>query len=462
MTTKIITVEATPPAESTGADYYKGAPLNAAEFDQNLVNLRAAVDRKASLSNPTFTGTVVLPATTSIGDVSATELQYLNSVTSNVQDQINSKAPINNPTFTGTVSLPGGTANGVLYLNGSKVATSGSALTFDGTNLGVGVTPSAWSVGRAIEIGVVGNSLLGADARSLYLNQNAYYNGGWKYANTYAASQYMQRDGAHSWLTAPSGTAGNAITFTQAMTLDASGVLTLANTDAPAVKIDSSGTKGGVIVFKVSGVDKSYIGSSYHLLSGGSSNDLCIRSNNKLQFSINGNESMTLNSSGYLQVGTTSTAGEGMFKAQQGTNYFNFGPNNGIAFVVYNSSNTGVYLVSTGTSWSSNSDERLKDIIEPIANAAEKVSSLRAVIGKYKTDEEGTRRSFLIAQDVQAVLPEAVNSQNDEQGTLGLQYTDVIPLLVAAIKELKMTNDSQAQTIESLTQRIEALEYKGE
>ena len=138
MTTKIITVEATPPAESTGADYYKGAPLNAAEFDQNLVNLRAAVDRKASLSNPTFTGTVVLPATTSIGDVSATELQYLNSVTSNVQDQINSKAPINNPTFTGTVSLPGGTANGVAYLNGSKVLTSGSALTFDGTNLRTG------------------------------------------------------------------------------------------------------------------------------------------------------------------------------------------------------------------------------------------------------------------------------------------------------------------------------------
>jgi len=36
------------------------------------------------------------------------------------------------------LTLSGGTANGVLYLNGSKVATSGSALTFDGTNLGIG------------------------------------------------------------------------------------------------------------------------------------------------------------------------------------------------------------------------------------------------------------------------------------------------------------------------------------
>jgi hypothetical protein len=38
----------------------------------------------------------------------------------------------------GAVTLSGGTANGVPYLNGSKVVTTGSALTFDGTNLGVG------------------------------------------------------------------------------------------------------------------------------------------------------------------------------------------------------------------------------------------------------------------------------------------------------------------------------------
>jgi hypothetical protein len=44
---------------------------------------------------------------------------------------------VNNPT------LSGGTANGVLYLNGSKVATSGSALVFDGTNLGIGTASPA-------------------------------------------------------------------------------------------------------------------------------------------------------------------------------------------------------------------------------------------------------------------------------------------------------------------------------
>jgi len=38
----------------------------------------------------------------------------------------------------GATTLSGGTVNGVTYLNGSKVLTSGSALTFDGANLGVG------------------------------------------------------------------------------------------------------------------------------------------------------------------------------------------------------------------------------------------------------------------------------------------------------------------------------------
>jgi hypothetical protein len=46
-------------------------------------------------------------------------------------------------TIGGNLTLNGGTANGVLYLNGSKVATSGSALTFDGTNLGVGSAAGA-------------------------------------------------------------------------------------------------------------------------------------------------------------------------------------------------------------------------------------------------------------------------------------------------------------------------------
>jgi hypothetical protein len=111
----------------------------------------------------------------------------------------------------------------------------------------------------------------------------------------------------------------------------------------------------------------------------------------------------------------------------------------------------GVSLAANGTSWGAISDERLKDIIEPINDASEKVASLRAVIGKYKTDEEGTRRSFLIAQDVQAVFPEAVVRASKDDDTLLLQYTDILPLLVKA-------NQEQQALITDLTARIAALE----
>jgi hypothetical protein len=120
-------------------------------------------------------------------------------------------------------------------------------------------------------------------------------------------------------------------------------------------------------------------------------------------------------------------------------------------FVSTAASGSGVYLTTAGTSWTSNSDERLKTKLTTFENAVEKINSLRAGTGRYLTDNEEMSRSFLIAQDVQKVLPEAVNVQDDEFGTLGLQYTDVIPLLVAAIQE-------QQAIITALTARITALE----
>ena len=107
-------------------------------------------------------------------------------------------------------------------------------------------------------------------------------------------------------------------------------------------------------------------------------------------------------------------------------------------FSIQSNSINGVYLGGTATAWASASDENLKDIIEPIQNAVTKVNGLRSVIGKYKTDEEDVRRSFLIAQDIQTHFPEALESSNPDR--LGVQYTDVIPLLVAAIKELSAQN----------------------
>ena len=94
----------------------------------------------------------------------------------------------------------------------------------------------------------------------------------------------------------------------------------------------------------------------------------------------------------------------------------------------------GVTLASAATAWAAVSDETLKTDLALIQSGAEKVASLRAVTGRYKTDAESMSRSFLIAQDVQKVLPEAVST--DADGTLSLRYTEVIPLMVAAIQEL--------------------------
>ena len=170
-----------------------------------------------------------------------------------------------------------------------------------------------------------------------------------------------------------------------------------------------------------------------------------------------GSERMRIDSSGNLLVGTTSVnyVGSGLtVSTNAGSTKWLVGPYAGAAtnFLISAASTFGVYLSGTSaTSWSSLSDERTKDIIEPINDAVAKVTSLRAIIGSYKNDETKKRRAFLIAQDVQKVLPEAVDSENPDN--LGLAYTDVIPLLVAAIQELSAKNDA-------LEARLAALEAK--
>jgi hypothetical protein len=69
---------------------------------------------KAPLASPTFTGTVTLPSTTSIGTISSTELGYVDGVTSAIQTQIDTKAPITGATLLGTVTLPATTSIGTV------------------------------------------------------------------------------------------------------------------------------------------------------------------------------------------------------------------------------------------------------------------------------------------------------------------------------------------------------------
>ena len=92
------------------------------------------------------------------------------------------------------------------------------------------------------------------------------------------------------------------------------------------------------------------------------------------------------------------------------------------------------------------SDYALKENINPISNALDKVSQLGGYSFDWKDthleDRGGLDDMFvkksdvgIIAQEVQKVLPEAVGKRED--GTLGVRYELLVPLLVESIKELK-------------------------
>jgi hypothetical protein len=292
------------------------------------------------------------------------------------------------------------------YLRFDVSAVIGAFILGPTGNVGVGVTPSATNSTyyQALEIGRVGQGLTGAktalsSSPNSWLSNNSYatYSAGivWNYAVSQPAAQYRLLDATHLWYTAASGTAGNPITFTQAMTLAANGQLLL-GTSTTSSSIDI-----GMVMNKPSATG--FVGNVYQLNSV--------------------DKAFTYIASAASALRIDTVAGYTVNVVSGGTN--------------------GVYLGNGGVAWLALSDERFKDIIEPISNAVAKVGSLRSVIGKFKTDSEGTRRSFLLAQDVQAVLPEAVDATKPEQ--LGLSYSEVVPLLVAAIKELT----ARVQTLEA-------------
>jgi hypothetical protein len=125
----------------------------------------------------------------------------------------------------GSVRMATDVANALTFLTAST-----ERLRLDSSgNLGLGVTPSAWdSTYKAIQVGA--RSMFYGIGSEANMANNAYYNSGYKYVATSAAGLYTIDANVHKWYNAASGTAGNAITFTQAMTLDASGRLLVGTT----------------------------------------------------------------------------------------------------------------------------------------------------------------------------------------------------------------------------------------
>jgi hypothetical protein len=138
------------------------------------------------------------------------------------------------------------------------------------------------------------------------------------------------------------------------------------------------------------------------------------------------------------------------------TAFIQYGTNNSSGqFLIYNTgqrvtivagASNGVYLASGATAWTSNSDERLKNINGSIDNALESLSTLRTIKYSWKADSTNKESLGLIAQDVEKVFPQIIDKNylaTDDKGTndgieyLGVRYQELVPVLVKAIQELK-------------------------
>jgi hypothetical protein len=390
--------------------------------------------------------------------------------------------------------------------------TTGAAITFTQAmtldangNLGVGVTPNAWDDGlvaaRALQVGSQSPYYVYSDgAITAYTGMNAYYSlagtPSWKYVSSAHATQYAMTGGQHQWFTAPSGTAGNAITFTQAMTLDANGNLlvgttsgyrsgrlvvkdvnrtqtsTLANlhvstTDTQAIDVGGSIGLGG----QVDGSNEApfaYIsGRKENGLSGNYAGYFAVSTT---EGGAGTNERMRIDSVGNLLVGTTSPI---IGAARRGISVLaptgNFVPavfsndagSNAAVVEMWNKATTTdnvfsyFYTETTATirgsitynraggltAYNTTSDCRAKDILGPVASPGATIDALKVYEGQMKGATQS--RPMLVAHEAQAVVPYAVTGVKDEvneDGSPKFQQMDVsslVPLLIAEIQSLR-------------------------
>ena len=183
----------------------------------------------------------------------------------------------------------------------------------------------------------------------------------------------------------------------------------------------SAGADGGKLTF-VNGTNS--IAEIYSDTDSGS------QTSGLLAFTTSNTERMRITSTGNVGIGTTSPS---------------------VALGV-----TGAIIASDNiTAYGSPSDIRLKENIEVIDNAVDKVKQLKGITYDLKSD--GNRLTGLIAQYLEKVLPEAVyetsavDDANDKH--LAIRYGNTVGLLVEAIKE-------QQEQIETLTARVKELEDK--
>jgi hypothetical protein len=342
-------------------------------------------------------------------------------------------------------------------------------------NLGLGVTPSAWNaLIKGFEIGRVGNGIWGqTNNQVMSVVSNAYYGSDWKYANNGVASAYqMDSSGKHVWSIAASGTAGNAISFTQAMTLDASGRLLIsAGASAPN---DASGfwlTNQTGVGPTLSGLNITFQTGS----TGAQSERARITSAGYFKASNSGNYT---NATGayheFYQTGGsavcyfratdanyTGTVIEGSGdRATTNTSYY--------LIDVYNGNLSGRFRVTdagncqnTNSSYGGTSDIKLKQDIVDAASQWDDIKSLRVRKYRFKDNPESALQIGVVAQEIEAVSPGLVEESidRDKDGNDLGTTTKSVKYSVLYMKAVKALQEAMAR-IEQLETKVAALESK--
>jgi hypothetical protein len=283
-------------------------------------------------------------------------------------------------------------------------------------NVGVGVTPSPNSLTSGALDLKNGMGLFGF-GNGFNLSANAYYDTAWKYKATAAATLYTQGSGGqHQWSTAASGTAGNAITFTQAMTLDAGNLLVgqTAQTTTEKLGVTNSGNNDGLYVINGSANPTGY-GISSNLTSG----------------------TGTVTNTAFLYRGRSNATDR---------------------FYVYGNGGIGNYSANNVNL----SDERTKTDIQTAGGYLAKICAIPVRTFKYKDQTDDLLNLGVIAQEVEAVAPELVDvsgfGETPEDGVplKAIYQTDLQYALMKCIQEQQAMIASQSTLITSLTARLDA------
>jgi hypothetical protein len=374
--------------------------------------------------------------------------------------------------------------NGRHYWYTAPSGTAGDIVTFtermrldSSGNLGLGVTPSAWNSSfKALEVASF-SFFSGTGGLSSYIDNNAFFNASnqYIYKNSGHAGEYamLTSDGSHRWYTAPSGTAGNTITFTQAMTLDASGRLYLGTTSGSSGinlrtdntswwTVGSSTTSASFAAFLKGGTTTpvGYIGTDGGgIISGGSGDNFGIRAEGALLLLAGSSERARITSDGFLCINRTdviSGASSSLNISHTGGTTYGImlqnsstSVSNALTFINSSATTVGNIVVSTsGTSYNTTSDLRLKDNITPAPSASDDIDAIQIVSHDWKAAPDEHVKYGVIAQDLNIVAPQAVfqgDDGEDVEKAWGVDYSKLVPMLIKEIQSLR----SRVATLEN-------------